>query len=81
MEFKKEFFGNIKNVENLLTKNQNQSFQNSLKFIAKYTHVSYEDMANYARTYPIESFKKDKKVWLKWYDDNKCKNIAVPLKY
>ncbi|MGD0343150.1 MAG: hypothetical protein ABSA76_15725, partial [Bacteroidales bacterium] len=60
MQFKKEFFWNIKNVENLLTKDQNQSFQNSLKFISKYAPVSFEDMLNYSHTYPTESFKKDK---------------------
>ena len=75
LQFKKAFLRNIENVENLLMKDQNQSFQNSLKFISKYAPVSLEDMLNYSHTYPLESFKKDKEAWLKWYEDNKCKNI------
>jgi hypothetical protein len=74
-DFKKEFFENINNVENLIEKSQNESFRNSLKFIGKYASVSFESMANYARTYPIGIFEKDKKVWLEWYENNKCKSI------
>ena len=75
LQFKKEFLWNIENVENLIMKDQNQSFKNSLKFISKYAPVSFEDMLNYSHTYPLESFRKDKEAWLKWYEDNKCKNI------
>ncbi|RYE53472.1 MAG: hypothetical protein EOP48_14315 [Sphingobacteriales bacterium] len=75
LEFKKTFFDNIQNVENLITKVQNESFKKSLDFISKYSEVSYESMANYARTYPYGAFENDKKKWLKWYEDNKCKNI------
>lgn len=73
--FKKEFFQNIENIERLITKSQNESFKNSLNFIGKYTHVSFEDMLNYASTYPINSLERDKKVWLNWYNANKCNNI------
>lgn len=75
LAFKKDFFLNIENVENLLTKNQNQSFHNSLRFISKYTKVSWESMLNYSGTYPVGKYRKDKQVWLKWYEDNKCNNI------
>lgn len=75
LEFKKAFFENISNVENLIDKNQNESFRNSLKFIAKFSSVSFESMTNYAGTYPIGIFEKDKKVWLEWYENNKCENI------
>jgi len=54
LQFKKAFLRNIENVENLLMKDQNQSFQNSLKFISKYAPVSFEDMLNYSHTYPLE---------------------------
>jgi hypothetical protein len=73
--FKKVFFENIHNVENLIYKEQNASFHKSLKFISKYSNVSFESMANYARTYPSGVFEDDKTIWLKWYEDNKCKNI------
>ena len=75
--FKKEFFKNIKNVENLIYEVQGESLKNSLDFIGKYTKVSFESMANYAHTYPVGVFFEDKKVWLKWYEDNKCKNIQL----
>lgn len=77
LRFKRQFFKNIKNVENLIDKNQNQSFRNSLKFINKYTKVSFEAMSNYARTYPFGVFEKDKKVWLEWHEKNKCLNIQL----
>ena len=61
----------------LIDKNQNKSFKNSLNFIGKYTYVNFESMTNYAGTYPIGVFDKDKKVWLNWYEKNKCKNIKI----
>lgn len=75
LKFKVEFFKNIQNIENQLTTEKDDNFNISLKFIAKYAHVSFESMANYAHTYPIGVFEKDKKVWLKWYEENKCSNI------
>lgn len=77
IDFKKKFFENVQNVENLIDKNQNESFRNSLKFIAQYTDVSFESMTNYAGTYSIGIFEKDKKIWLKWYEENKCKNLEL----
>lgn len=76
-EFKTEFFKNIANVEKLIAVDQNKSFNNSLVFISKYVHVSFEDRANYAHIYPTGSLTKDKKVWLSWYEANKCNNILL----
>ena len=73
--FKKEFFKNIENVENLIYKVQGESLKNSLNFIGKYTHVSFESMSNYAGSYPSGIFERDKKVWLEWYEKNKCQSI------
>lgn len=75
LKFKTEFFKNIENIESHITTVKDESFDNSLKFISKYTDVSFESMMNYARTYPIGAFEKDKEVWLKWYEENKCQNI------
>ena len=61
--FKKEFFKNVKNVENLIYEVQGESLKNSLEFIGKYTHVSFESMTNYAGTYPSGVYERDKKVW------------------
>jgi len=75
LEFKKVFFENIQNVENLIYEVQGVSLKNSLKFIGKYTDVSFERMSNYAGTYPSGIFESDKKIWLEWYEKNKCLNI------
>ena len=80
LDFKKVFFENIQNVENLIYKAQGESLLNSLKFIGKYTDVSFESMSNYARTYPSGIFFEDKKVWLKWYEEHKCQNIQFKNK-
>ena len=47
----------------------------SLKFISQYSHVSWESMMNYSRSYPMGIFESDKKEWLAWYEANKCNNI------
>ena len=77
LDFKKVFFENIKNVENLIYEVQGESLKNSLKFIGKYTDVSFESMSNYAGTYPSGIFESDKKIWLEWYEKNKCLNIRI----
>lgn len=75
LDFKLEFFNNIKIIDNLIYVSQNEKFHNALKFISKYSHVSSESMLNYARLYPGGIYEDDRKVWIKWYEDNKCKNI------
>ena len=75
--FKNSFFSNIENIDSLIKRTQNKAFKKSLSFISNYTHVSFQDMANYSHTYPYGSFLKDKAEWLKWYEENKCKNIQV----
>jgi hypothetical protein len=75
LAFKKVYFENIRTIDSLETRAQNESFHESLKFIAKYTHVSFESMLNYARSYPYGIYQEDKVIWLKWYEENKCNNI------
>jgi hypothetical protein len=58
-----------------MTKEKDETFDVSLRFISKYAHVSFESMANYAHTYPIGVFEKDKDGWIRWYNKNKCNNI------
>jgi hypothetical protein len=77
LEFKAIYFGHIKNVENSVTKNQDESFRRSLNFISNYSKVSFESMANYAKTYPYGTFMEDRKKWLEWYEANKCNNIQL----
>ena len=77
LKFKNEFFKNINYIDSLINKEQNQDFHKSLEFISTYTHVSYETMLNYNRIYPYGAYIKDKKNWLNWYEENKCKNLKL----
>ncbi|TBO42077.1 hypothetical protein [Pedobacter kyonggii] len=75
--FKKKYFTSIKRVEDyVLGKGNKKSFQSSLKFISKYTQVSYNKMLNYNNSYAkFEDYEVDKKKWLEWYENNKCSNL------
>lgn len=76
-KFKELFFYNINYIEKNITVRQDETFRNSLLIISKYTHVSFDKMMNYSNTYPYGVFLKDKEIWLKWYDENKCNNIQL----
>lgn len=76
-EFKTLFFENIHIIDNLITVDQNEKFQNSLEFISQYAPVSFEKTLNYARIYPYGIYETDRKDWLKWYEENKCSNIQL----
>lgn len=75
LEFKEKFFESIKSIDTLIYSIQGRKFHESLDFISKYTHVSSESMLNYARTYPGGVYEKDRKIWIDWYEKNKCTNI------
>ena len=75
MAIESKEFTNIDEYESVMTEQKIADFNSSLIFISKYTHVSFESMANYNRTYPFGVYEKDKINWLKWYEENKCKNI------
>ena len=75
LDFKETFFSNIRIIDSLIYNNQNNQFQKSLKFIANYSHVSFESTLNYARLYTGGAYEKDRKVWIDWYEKNKCSNI------
>jgi hypothetical protein len=77
IKFNKIFFSHINNIETLISKSQNESFRNSLNFISEYVKVSFEEMSNFGNTYPIGAYEKDKLIWLRWYDENKCQNIQM----
>jgi hypothetical protein len=78
LDFKKVFMDNITNVENYTLGNETDKtkFNSGIIFLSKYTSLSYEKILNYSFEYvDINAFHKDKVVWLKWYNDNKCSNI------
>lgn len=76
-QFKEKFFLNVNYIEKNISVRQDEKFKNSLEFLSKYVHVSFERMANYANTYPIGVFEEDKKGWLEWYEKNKCNNLKL----
>lgn len=76
LEFKAKFFEAIKFIDTLpIYSIQGRKFHENLKFISKYTHVSSESMLNYAIIYPGGVYEKDRKIWVDWYEKNKCTNI------
>jgi len=80
-KFKEEFFIRINIVEQNLSLKQDSLFRNSLIFLSNYAPVSFYETMNYARIYPPQALERDKKVWIKWYEDNKCKNIQLKKNY
>lgn len=77
-EFKDAFILNINKVENYTLKKEfnKKEFNDGIEFLSKYCHVSEEELMNYANEYTNSIvFYKDKEGWLKWYDENKCRNI------
>lgn len=78
IEFKDAFMSNISNVENYTLGKEfdKNKFNDGIKFLSKYCHVSQEELMNYANEYTNSIvFYKDKEGWLKWYEENKCNNI------
>lgn len=76
MIFKQEFFNHISIVENITYgKETKGNIHESLKFISQYAHVSYDKLQNYKFGYNFGDLETDKEGWLKWYEENKCKNI------
>lgn len=78
LEFKKVFNSYILQIENYTVgkTDDKEKFNTGIKFISRYCHVSDEELMNYANEYTnLNAFEKDKKSWLKWYEDNKCSNI------
>ena len=74
-EFKEKFFLRINYIEENISIRQDNKFKETLEELSKYVHISFDKMANYARTYPIGVFEEDKKGWLVWYEKNKCNNL------
>lgn len=81
LKFKTLFWGHIENVENHMFSAQDKTVINSLIFISHYAPVSFQETMNYARIYPNHAFIKDKKVWIEWYEANKCNNIQIKKSY
>lgn len=75
LEFKEKFFEAIHFIDSQIYSIQTKKFHEYLLFISKYSHVSAESMLNYAGTYPSGFYEKDRKIWIEWYNKNKCTNI------
>lgn len=84
VEFREHFFRSINNVEAYTLNKKNQDslqvdltlFKSSLSSIARFTEVDYSLLANYEFKYPnYEAFRKEKEKWIRWYEENKNKNL------
>jgi len=74
-EFKEKFSESVKFIDTLINSVQGRKFREALNFISKYTHVTSESMLNYAGKYTAGAYREDRKIWLDWYEKNKCTNI------
>lgn len=75
LNFKELFFEHIENIDKRITISQDRKFRESVIFISNYAQVSVNTIMNYSRTYPYGIYQKDRKLWINWYEENKCKNI------
>lgn len=80
-EFKKMFFFHIENIEKNIGISQDANFRESVIFISNYAPVSTNQIMNYSRSYPFGVYEKDRKKWIEWYNENKCKNIQFKSTY
>ncbi|ALM50358.1 hypothetical protein AMR72_16595 [Flavobacterium psychrophilum] len=81
LKFKEAFFHHIRYIDNNITVLQDSTFIKSVIFISNYAPVSTDELMNYSRTYPTGIFQQDRKKWVEWYDENKCKNIQFKETY
>ncbi len=81
IKFKKKFFHHLNYIEDYMFISQDSLFRVSVTFISNYAPVSTDDLMNYGRTYPSGVFEKDRVNILKWYEENKCKNIQFKSAY
>lgn len=80
-KFKVKFFYHINYIKNNISISQDAKFRESIIFISNYAPVSTDRIMNYARTYPRGVFEEDRKKWMVWYEENKCKNIQFKTSY
>jgi hypothetical protein len=80
-QFKQMFFSHIENIDKNMTISQNAKFRESVIFISNYAPTSTNEIMNYARSYPFGIYQQDRKKWIEWYEENKCKNIQLKNSY
>src|SRR5690554_6560427 len=80
-QFKEKFFYHIKYIKNNISVLQDSKFKESVIFLSNYAPVSTNHIMNYARSYPIGIFEKDRINILEWYEENKCNNIQFKSSY
>jgi hypothetical protein len=80
-KFREMFFRHIENIDNNIAVSQDSKFKESVIFISNYAPVSTNSIMNYARSYPFGIYEEDRKKWIEWYEENKCKNIQFKSSY
>lgn len=76
-KFKKFYLSQIDYVKKNISVSQDKEFLEALIFISNYAPVSFDEMMNYSRTYGLKTLEKDEVIWLKWYQENKCRNLQL----
>lgn len=80
-KFKQMFFFHVENIDKNISVSQDAKFRKSVIFVSNYATVSTYQIMNYARTYPFGVYEMDRKKWIEWYEENKCKNIQFKNSY
>ena len=83
LEFKKEFFTCINNIESATYNKKNQDslfisrilYNKSISLLSQFSLINYSYLCNYSEAYSPINFEEEKTKWLQWYDENKCKNL------
>ncbi|PCJ92263.1 MAG: hypothetical protein COA50_15645 [Flavobacteriaceae bacterium] len=52
-------------------------YEKSLSFFSKHPKISYQYMGSYSGEIPYNLYLDEKKVWMGWYEENRCKNIQL----
>lgn len=58
-----------------------EDYHNALNFFSNYPKIKYKYNSNYNGEIPYYHYLIEKKRWLLWYEENKCKNIQFKSSY
>lgn len=54
---------------------ENSDYYNALSFFSKFPGIDYKYIGTYTGRIPYKIYLNEKKIWLEWYEKNKCNNI------
>ena len=52
-------------------------YYKAIRFFSKYSKINSEYAGNYINQIPYNKYLNYRKVWINWYEKNKCKNLEL----